>query len=47
MNKRVLVIIAEGSEAVEIVAPVDALRNTDGVSKTMSGKEASLNNLSR
>lgn len=31
MSKKVLIIIAESSEAVEIVAPVDVLRRTDGV----------------
>jgi putative intracellular protease/amidase len=33
--KKVLMIIAEGSEAVEIVAPVDVLRRTEGVNRTI------------
>lgn len=32
MVKKVLIMIAEGSETVEIVAPVDMLRRTEGVS---------------
>lgn len=32
-NKQVLIIIAEESETVEIVAPVDILRRTEGVSE--------------
>lgn len=36
MTKRVLIIIAKESETVEIVAPVDTLRRTDGIEVTIA-----------
>lgn len=37
MTKKVLIIIAEQSETVEIVAPVDSLRRTEGIEVTIAG----------
>lgn len=37
MTKKVLIMIAEKSETVEIVAPVDSLRRTEGIEVTIAG----------
>jgi hypothetical protein len=44
MNQKVLITIAEASEAVEIVAPVDVLRRTDGVRKKLDFKNFNYEN---